>query len=70
MREGMQIESSDIPVDEKIRLLSALSETGLKRIVVGSFVNPKWVPQMAKIDEILKKFKPKPGVICSSASAS
>ena len=63
MREGMQIESPDIPVDEKVRLLDALSETGLKRIVVGSFVHPKWVPQMAHIDEVLQKFHPKPGVI-------
>ena len=47
MREGMQIESADIPVADKIRLLDALSATGLKNIVVGSFVSPKWVPQMA-----------------------
>jgi hydroxymethylglutaryl-CoA lyase len=63
MREGMQIEDPDIPVDEKVRLLDALSETGLKRIVVGSLVNPKWVPQMACIDEIIQKFHPKEGVI-------
>lgn len=63
MREGMQIESPSIPVDEKVRLLDALSETGLNRIVVGSFVHPKWVPQMAKIDEILAKFTPNPEVI-------
>jgi hydroxymethylglutaryl-CoA lyase len=63
MREGLQIESPDISVDEKVRLLDSLSETGLKRIVVGSFVHPKWVPQMAKIDEILEKFHPNPNVI-------
>src|SRR5579884_4301302 len=62
MREGLQIESADIPVDDKVRLLDALSETGLKQIVVGSFVSPKWTPQMARIDEIVQKFTPKPGV--------
>ena len=62
MREGMQIESAEIPVDDKVRLLDALSETGLKRIVVGSFVSPKYTPQMARIDEIMAKFTPKPGV--------
>ena len=62
MREGMQIEDANIPVDDKVRLLDALSETGLKRIVVGSFVSPKWTPQMARIDEIVSKFHPKPGV--------
>jgi hydroxymethylglutaryl-CoA lyase len=63
MREGLQIESPDIPVDDKVRLLDAISETGLKRIVVGSFVHPRWVPQMAKIDEVLAKFTPNPDVI-------
>lgn len=62
MRDGLQIERADIPVEDKIRLLDALSETGLKQIAVGSFVNPKWVPQMACIEELVKGFKPKPGV--------
>ena len=63
MREGMQIEDKDIPVDQKVELLDALSETGLKQIVIGSFVSPKYTPQMARIDEIVTKFKPKPGVM-------
>ena len=62
MREGMQIEDSTISVDDKVSLLDALSETGLKQIVVGSFVSPKWTPQMERIDEIVNKFTPKPGV--------
>jgi hydroxymethylglutaryl-CoA lyase len=62
MREGMQIEDANISVDDKVALLDALSETGLKNIVVGSFVSPKWTPQMARIDDIMAKFNPKPGV--------
>ena len=62
MREGMQIEDASIPVEDKVRLLDALSETGLKRIVVGSFVSPKWTPQMAHIDELVQGFHPKEGV--------
>ena len=62
MRDGLQIESADIPVESKIRLLNALSETGLKEINVGSFVSPKYTPQMAKVDELVSKFTPKPGV--------
>jgi len=62
MREGLQIESADISVDDRVRLLDALSETGLKHIVVGSFVSPKWTPQMARMDEVMAKFTPKPGV--------
>ena len=60
MREGMQIEDAEISVDDKVELLDALSETGLKNIVVGSFVSPKWTPQMVRIDDIVSKFTPKP----------
>ena len=45
-----------------MELLDALSDTGLKQIVVGSFVSPKWTPQMERIDEIVTRFTPKPGV--------
>lgn len=62
MREGMQIESADIPVEDKVRLLEALSRTGLKHIVVGSFVSPRWTPQMAQIDELLDRFVPESDV--------
>lgn len=62
MREGMQIESADIPVSDKIRLLDALSGTGLRNIVVGSFVSPKWTPQMAEVDKIIAGFTPADGV--------
>lgn len=58
MREGMQIESAGIPVSDKIKLLDELSKTGLRRIVVGSFVSPRWVPQMAQIEELLNGFTP------------
>jgi len=63
MREGMQIEHAGISVQDKIALLDALSETGLKRIMVGSFVSAKYTPQMRHIEEIVTGFKPKPGVI-------
>lgn len=62
MREGLQIEDAAIPVADKIRLLDALSATGLRNIVVGSFVSPKWTPQMAEIDEIVRGFTPVEGV--------
>ena len=62
MREGMQIEDANISVEDKIELLDLLSETGLRNIVVGSFVSPKWTPQMTRIDEIVTGFTPQPGV--------
>lgn len=62
MREGMQIEDANIPIDAKAALLDALSETGLKRIVVGSFVSPRYTPQMARMDELMTRFHPREGV--------
>ncbi len=62
MREGMQIEDEHISIDDKIKLLDALGETGLKAIVVGSFVSPRYTPSMARMDELMAKFKPKPGI--------
>ena len=57
MREGMQIEDAAIPIEAKVALLDALSETGLRRIVVGSFVSPKYTPQMARMTAV-QKFRP------------
>jgi hydroxymethylglutaryl-CoA lyase len=62
MREGFQIEDARIPVEGKLRVLDALSRTGLSTIVVGSFVSPKWTPQMAQIDELVDRMTPVPGV--------
>lgn len=62
LREGMQIESTSITVDQKLELLDKLSETGLQRIVVGSFVSPKWTPQMKDVDELMRRMRPRPGV--------
>jgi hydroxymethylglutaryl-CoA lyase len=62
LREGMQIESSTIAVEAKVRLLDALSKTGLSHIVVGSFVSPRYTPQMGDIDELVARFTPEPGV--------
>jgi hydroxymethylglutaryl-CoA lyase len=62
MREGMQIESESITTTDKIRLLDALSATGLNEIVVGSFVRADWVPQMADVEKVIEGMTPAPGV--------
>jgi hydroxymethylglutaryl-CoA lyase len=61
-REGFQYEKGPIPTEAKVELIDALSETGLKEIQVVSFVNPKRVPGMADADEVVKRFRKKPGV--------
>ena len=55
MREGLQIESPDIPVSEKLRLLDAIGDMGAKVISIGSFAHPKWTPSMACIDELAER---------------
>ena len=62
MREGFGIEDVGIPLEAKMELLEALSETGLKRITVGAFVSPRFVPQMACFEEMLRSLHPREGV--------
>jgi len=61
-REGFQIEPGPIPTSDKIRLIEALAETGVRHIQVCSFVNPKLVPGWADAEEVVAGFKPRAGV--------
>ena len=45
-RDGLQNEKNAIAVDTKIKLIERLADTGLETIEAGSFVSPKWVPQV------------------------
>jgi hydroxymethylglutaryl-CoA lyase len=51
-RDGLQNENGTVQLADKIALVDLLSETGLTKIETGSFVSPKWVPQMANSGEI------------------
>ena len=62
-REGFQIEPGPISTERKIELIDALSETGLQKIQVASFVNPKRVPGWADADDVIRGFKAKEGVV-------
>ena len=61
-REGFQSEKKMIPVADKVRLIEALADTGLKRIACVSYVNPKRVPTMADAEEVASRINRKPGV--------
>jgi len=61
-REGFQIEKKIYPIEQRIELIDLLSDTGLKRIQVGSFVSPKYVPQMADTGELFERIKRVEGV--------
>lgn len=62
-RDGLQNEAQPISVADKVRLVDALTAAGLGYIEVGSFVSPKWVPQMAGSAEVFAQIQRKPGVI-------
>lgn len=51
-RDGLQNEAQAISVADKLTLIRLLAEAGLQNIEAGSFVNPKWVPQMASSEEV------------------
>jgi len=61
-REGFQIEPGPIATADKIRLIEALSETGLRHIQVCSFVNPRLVPGWADAEAVVAGFVARPGV--------
>jgi hydroxymethylglutaryl-CoA lyase len=65
-RDGLQNEKTPLTVEDKVALIDALSSTGLKRIEAGSFVSPKWVPQMANSDQVLNQIARKDDVIYSA----
>ncbi|HHP0509922.1 TPA: hydroxymethylglutaryl-CoA lyase [Vibrio harveyi] len=64
-RDGLQNESP-VTTLAKIRLIDLLSDTGLTHIEAGSFVSPKWVPQMADSLNVMKKITRRHNVIYSA----
>ncbi|MGR5381301.1 hydroxymethylglutaryl-CoA lyase [Vibrio harveyi] len=64
-RDGLQNESP-VTTLAKIRLIDLLSDTGLTHIEAGSFVSPKWVPQMADSLDVMKKITRRHNVIYSA----
>ncbi|XLX38537.1 hydroxymethylglutaryl-CoA lyase [Ectopseudomonas mendocina] len=61
-RDGLQNEKEPISVADKVRLVDDLSAAGLSYIEVGSFVSPKWVPQMAGSAEVFAGIQRQPRV--------
>ena len=62
-RDGLQNETSIIPLAQKVALVDLLSIAGFRRIEVASFVSPKWVPQMADSADVMAAIARVPGVI-------
>lgn len=61
-RDGLQNESARISVATKLQLIDDLAAAGIRVIEAGSFVNPKWIPQMADSAEVFRGLQRRPGV--------
>ena len=61
-RDGLQNEPGSVPTEVKVELVDRLSDAGLLSVEAGSFVSPKWVPQMADSAEVMARIRRRPGV--------
>ena len=61
-RDGLQNERVRLSVDQKLALIDGLADAGLRHIEVGSFVHPKWIPQMADTSEVLTRLRRRDGI--------
>ncbi len=65
-RDGLQNESAQLSLEQKVRLVAALAAAGLSRIEIGSFVKPGWIPQLADTDALAHSL-PRPAGVTYSA---
>ena len=57
-RDGLQNEKGIVSTADKLNLIRLLADAGLSRIEVTAFVSPKWVPQMADHDAVMRQAPP------------
>lgn len=65
-RDGLQIEQLWVPTGEKIALVDAIADSGIKRIEVSSFVSPKAIPSLKDASEVFAGIKRRPNTIYSA----
>lgn len=65
-RDGLQNEKATIPLANKVALIEGLADAGMKRIEAGSFVSPKWVPQMADSGDVMRAMSRQSDVVYSA----
>ncbi|HUL79622.1 MAG TPA: hydroxymethylglutaryl-CoA lyase [Vicinamibacteria bacterium] len=61
-RDGLQNEAVLLTIEDRVAFCDRLVAAGLPAVEVGAFVSPKWVPQMAGSEEVLKGVAKPPGV--------
>lgn len=66
LRDGIQNEKKIVPTEDKLRLIGDLVASGVRRIEVSSFVNPKLVPQMADAEALWERIERRRGILYSA----
>lgn len=66
LRDGLQDEARIFSIEEKVHLFHLLKNAGIRRIQVGSFVHPKYVPQMADTEELIRRVGKQEGTTLSA----
>lgn len=64
-RDGFQSEKTVVPTERKLEIIDALTDAGITRIQICSFVHPERVPQMADAEAVCRGLRRRPGVIYS-----
>jgi hydroxymethylglutaryl-CoA lyase len=65
-RDGLQNEKAQVATQDKLALIVELADAGLTRIEATAFVSPRWVPQMADHEAVMRCVDRRPGVIFSA----
>jgi hydroxymethylglutaryl-CoA lyase len=65
-RDGLQNETTPITTADKLALIGRLAEAGLSRIEATAFVSPRWVPQMADHEAVMRGITRRPGIVYSA----
>jgi hydroxymethylglutaryl-CoA lyase len=61
-RDGLQNEITVVPTETKLALIAKLADAGLQHIEATAFVSPKWVPQMADHETVMRRLPRREGV--------
>jgi hydroxymethylglutaryl-CoA lyase len=59
-RDGLQNERVTVSLSDKLRLVEALLNSGIRQLELTSFVSPKWIPQLADAEDLARHIKAPP----------
>ncbi len=67
LRDGLQAQDRLFNLSEKMELIGLLAQAGVRRLQVGSFVNPRVAPQVANTDVLASLVQQRfPDILCTA----